>query len=121
MKLASEGIITAALEQYLKRAWIFRFPNVVGGRATHGAIFDFLKKLRRNPAELEVLGDGRQEKPYLHVSELIDAMLHLFQKANERLNYFNIAPPDSATTVRYIAEAVVRAAAPGANARYWLS
>ncbi len=118
MKLASEGIITAALERYLKRAWIFRFPNVVGGRATHGAIYDFLKKLRRNPSELEVLGDGKQEKPYLHVSELLDAMLHLFQKAHERLNYFNIAPPDSATTVRYIAEAVVRAAAPRAKIRY---
>ena len=118
MKLASEGTITAALERYLKRAWIFRFPNVVGGRATHGAIYDFLKKLERNRAELEVLGDGKQEKPYLHVSELIDAMMHLFQKATERLNYFNIAPPDSATTVRYIAEAVVRAAAPHAKIRY---
>ena len=118
MKLASEGIITAALERFLKRAWIFRFPNVVGGRATHGAIYDFLKKLAGNRAELEVLGDGKQEKPYLHVSELIDAMLHLFHKTNERLNYFNIAPPDSATTVRYIAEAAVRAAAPGAKIRY---
>ena len=102
------------------RAWtkFDRFPNVVGGRATHGAIYDFLKKLRRNPAELEVLGDGTQEKPYLHVSELIDAMLHLFQKCQDRLNYFNIAPQSSATTVRYIAEAVARAAAPGAKIRY---
>lgn len=118
MKLASEGIITAALERFLKRAWIFRFPNVVGGRATHGAIYDFLKKLRRNPVELEVLGDGKQEKPYLHVGELIDAMSHLVQNTKDRLNYFNIAPPDSATTVRYIAEAVVRAAAPSAKIRY---
>jgi UDP-glucose 4-epimerase len=118
MKLASEGIITAALERFLKQAWIFRFPNVVGGRATHGAIYDFLNKLRRNPAELEVLGNGEQQKPYLHVSELIDAMVHLFHKTQERLNYFNIAPPDSATTVRYIAETVVRLAAPGAKIRY---
>jgi UDP-glucose 4-epimerase len=118
MKLASEAIITASLERFLKRAWIFRFPNVVGGRATHGAIYDFLKKLGRNPAELEVLGNGKQEKPYLHVTELIDAMLHLFEKTGERLNYFNIAPPGSATTVRYIAEAVVRAASPKARIRY---
>jgi len=118
MKLASEGIITAALERFLKRAWIFRFPNVVGSRATHGAIYDFLKKLERNPAELEVLGDGKQEKPYLHVSELIDAMIHLCENTKERLNYFNIAPQSSATTVRYIAEAVARAAAPGAKIRY---
>jgi UDP-glucose 4-epimerase len=118
MKLASEGVITAALERFLERAWIFRFPNVVGSRATHGAIHDFLKKLRQNPAELEVLGDGAQEKPYLHVGELVDAMLFLFQRARERLNVFNIAPDGTATTVRHMAEAVVRAAAPGASIRY---
>lgn len=118
MKLASEGILSAALEKFLKRVWIFRFPNVVGSRATHGAIYDFIQKLRRNPAELEVLGDGTQEKPYLHVSELIDAMLHLFQKAQQPLNYFNIAPSGSGTTVRFIAEATVRAVSPKAKIRY---
>lgn len=118
MKLASEGSITAALERFLKQAWIFRFPNVVGGRATHGAIYDFIKKLRRNPAELEVLGDGTQEKPYLHVGELIDAMTFLFQQYQDRLNYFNVAPGASATTVRFIAESVVKAVSPGANIRY---
>jgi UDP-glucose 4-epimerase len=118
MKLASEGVITAALERFLRRAWICRFPNVVGGRATHGVIFDFLKKLRANPAELEVLGDGNQEKPYLHVSELVDAMLFLFQRCPDRLNVYNIAPETGATTVRFIAGAVVRAAAPGAAIRY---
>lgn len=118
MKLASEGIITAALERFLKRAWIFRFPNVVGGRATHGAIYDFLQKLKRNPAELEVLGDGSQEKPYLHVKELVEAMLFIFQKEQSRLNVFNISPENSATTVRYIAETTVRLAAPAAKIRY---
>jgi UDP-glucose 4-epimerase len=118
MKLASEGSITAALERFLQRVWICRFPNVVGSRATNGVIFDFLKKLRANPAELEVLGDGLQEKPYLHVSELVDAMRFLFERSRERLNYYNIALETGATTVRFIAEAVVRAAAPGANIRY---
>lgn len=118
MKLASEATITAGLEQFLKQAWIFRFPNVVGGRATHGVIYDLLNKLQRHPDELEVLGDGSQEKPYLHVSELIDAMVHLYEKAQERLNYHNIAPPDSTTTVRYIAAAVVRATSPDAKIRY---
>jgi UDP-glucose 4-epimerase len=118
MKLASEGIISAAIERFLERAWICRFPNVVGGRATHGAIYDFLRKLRANPAELEVLGDGTQEKPYLHVSELVEAMLFIFQHGRERLNFYNIAPETGATTVRYIAEAVVGAAAPGAAIRY---
>jgi UDP-glucose 4-epimerase len=118
MKLGSEGIISAALERYLKRVWIFRFPNVVGGRATHGAIHDFLRKLKQDPSELEVLGDGTQEKPYLHVNELLDAMLHLFNKAQDRLNCFNIAPDGSATTVRFIAETVVKAVSPGAKIRY---
>jgi UDP-glucose 4-epimerase len=106
------------LERFLKRAWICRFPNVVGSRATHGAIFDFLQKLRANPALLEVLGDGTQEKPYLHVSELVDALVFVFQKSEERLNYYNIAPETGATTVRFIAEAVIRAAAPGATIHY---
>lgn len=118
MKLASEGLISAMLEQFVQQAWICRFPNVVGSRATHGVIFDFLKKLRANPAELDVLGDGTQEKPYLHVSELVDAMIHIYQHSSKRLNYFNIAPATGATTVRFIAEAVVQAAAPGARIRY---
>jgi len=118
MKLASEGLISAMLEQFVEQAWICRFPNVVGSRATHGVIFDFLKKLRANPAELEVLGDGNQEKPYLHVSELVESMIYIYQRSSNRLNYFNIAPATGATTVRFIAEAVVRAAAPAARIRY---
>lgn len=118
MKLASEGAISAALERFLQQVWIFRFPNVIGGRATHGVIYDFLKKLRRNPAELEVLGDGTQEKPYLHVNELVEAMLFIHDHGPDRLNCLNISPIKSAATVRFIAEAVVRAAAPGARIRY---
>jgi UDP-glucose 4-epimerase len=118
MKLGSEAIISAALERFLDHAWIFRFPNVVGGRATHGAIFDFIRKLRKNPSELEVLGDGSQEKPYLHVNELVDAMLFLFDRVKDKLNYFNIAPDGSATTVRQIAETVVKVVSPGAKIRY---
>jgi UDP-glucose 4-epimerase len=117
-KLGSEAIISAALERFLERAWIFRFPNVVGGRATHGAIFDFIRKLRKNPGELEVLGDGSQEKPYLHVSELLDAMLFLFDRVKDKLNYFNIAPDGTATTVRQIAETVVKVVSPRAKIRY---
>lgn len=118
MKLASEAVVSAALETWLKQAWIFRFPNVVGSRATHGVIFDFLRKLGENPAELEVLGDGRQEKPYLHVSELVDALFFIFRRANAALNCFNIGAQDSGATVKYIAEAAVRQAAPAARIRY---
>ena len=87
MKLASEALISAAVESFLERAWIFRFPNVIGPRATHGIIFDLLTKLSKNPPELEVLGDGTQQKPYLHVCELIDAMLLIAERATNALNW----------------------------------
>lgn len=118
MKLGSEGLISAALESFLERAFIFRFPNVIGGRATHGVTYDFLRKLKADPTMLEVLGDGEQQKPYLHVSELIDAMLTVYEKSKERMNCFNIGQVDTSTKVRFIAEQVIRVAAPGAKIRY---
>lgn len=118
MKLASEAAISAAVESFLQRAWIFRFPNVVGSRATHGAIYDFCHKLLKNPAELEVLGDGTQQKPYFHVADLIEAMLFITDHATDRLNCFNIGTSDSVTTVKYLAEATVRLASPKAGIRY---
>ena len=118
MKLASEGLISAAVEAFLERAWIFRFPNVVGPRATHGIIFDLLKKLRASPGDLEVLGDGTQQKPYLHVSELVDAMILITQRASEPLNCYNIGPADDGTTVSRIAQSIVNQAAPTIPIRY---
>jgi UDP-glucose 4-epimerase len=118
MKLASEALISAAVESYLERAWLFRFPNVIGSRATHGIIFDLLTKLSKNPPDLEVLGDGTQQKPYLHVSELIEAMLLVVAQADRPLNWFNIGPPDEGATVRQIAEAVLREAAPSLPIRF---
>src|SRR5277367_972940 len=100
MKLSSEAAISAAAESFLERAWIFRFPNVVGSRTTHGAIYDFIHKLKKNPAELEVLGDGKQKKPYFHVADLLDAMLFITDNAKEKLNYFNIGATDKGTTVK---------------------
>jgi UDP-glucose 4-epimerase len=118
MKLASEACISAAVESYLQRAWVFRFPNVVGSRSTHGVIYDFVQKLKANPNELEVLGDGAQEKPYFHVADLLDAMLFIVERAGDKLNFFNIGTADTATTVRYIAETVVRHMSPKATIRY---
>jgi histidinol-phosphate phosphatase family protein len=117
MKLAGEACTSAAVESWLGRADVFRFPNVIGPRATHGAILDFVKKLRVNPGCLEVLGDGSQQKPYLHVGNLVKAMLHIADHAAERLNYFNIGPEDD-VSVRRMAEEVVKQAAPGARIQY---
>src|SRR5215212_7572885 len=118
MKLASEACISAALEAYLQQAWVFRFPNVVGSRSTHGVIHDFVQKLKANPNELEVLGDGTQEKPYFHISDLLDAMLFIVERATGKLNYFNIGTAETVTTVRYIAEVVIKRQSPGAKIRY---
>ena len=118
MKLASEAMISAAVESYLERAWLFRFPNVIGVPATHGVILDFVHKLQANPAVLDVLGDGTQQKGYLHVEELVEAMLHIREHAGERLNCFNIGALDEGVTVRFIAETVRDRASPGAAIRY---
>ncbi len=117
MKLAGEACISAAVESWLDRADIFRFPNVVGSRATHGVILDFVRKLRLDPALLEVLGDGSQRKPYLHASDLIQSMIFISQHAQERLNIFNIGPEDD-VEVRAIAEMVKSAVSPDAQIRY---
>jgi UDP-glucose 4-epimerase len=118
MKLASEAAISAAREAFLERAWIFRFPNVVGSRATHGAIYDFVQKLKKNPAQLDVLGDGTQQKPYFHVADLIEAMLFIVTKAADLLNFYNIGTAASVSSVRYLAETVVRHQAPGARIQF---
>ena len=118
MKLASEAAISAAVESSLKQAFLFRFPNVVGVPATHGVIFDFVRKLAASPARLDVLGDGTQRKGYLHVEELVDAMLFIRDRADQRLNYFNIGPDDEGATVRFIAEEVVRRVSPTARVAY---
>jgi UDP-glucose 4-epimerase len=115
MKLASEATITAALESHLQRAFLFRFPNVIGVPATHGVIQDFMRKLKATPGNLDVLGDGTQQKGYLHVDDLIDAMLFIAVHARDRLNYYNIAADDAGVTVKFIAETVVARVAPGAT------
>lgn len=115
MKLASEAAISAAVESHLDAAWIFRFPNVVGVPATHGVILDLVRKLKSTPEQLDVLGDGTQQKSYLHVEELVDAMLFIRGRANERLSCFNIGADDVGVSVRDIAERVVAEVSPGAR------
>jgi UDP-glucose 4-epimerase len=117
-KLAGEALISAFVECFGLVATIFRFGNVVGPRGTHGAALDFLKKLRDKKTELEVLGDGRQSKPYLHVSDCADGMLFGLDHGPDRLGIYNLAPPDQ-TSVARIAEMCVRASPyPDATIRF---
>ncbi len=116
MKLASEAQIFAASEAFLETANIFRFPNVVGTPATHGVIIDFINKLKVNNRVLKVLGNGQQKKSYLHVSDLIEAMLFISNKnVNSKREIVNIGPVDNGVTVKWIAQQVVKRISPNAN------
>jgi UDP-glucose 4-epimerase len=115
-KLAGEGMVAAFVECFALRAFICRFGNVVGPRGTHGAILDFCTKLKAHPEYLDVLGDGRQAKPYLHVTDCAAGILYVLDRARgEQPAVFNLAPPDW-TTVTRIAELCV-AASPNPRAR----
>jgi UDP-glucose 4-epimerase len=105
-KLASEAYISAFVENFGMTAWIYRFPNVCGERTTHGAIFDFINGLEKNPAALTVLGDGTQEKPYLYVKDLVEGMLFGWANSCDAINYFNLGV-DTRITVARMAEIVI--------------
>ena len=94
-KLACEALITSYSHTFDMQAWIFRFANIVGPRSTHGITVDFIRKLKENPCGLEILGDGKQEKSYLHVSECVDAILFAIEKSREEVNIFNIGSEDT--------------------------
>lgn len=116
MKLASEALISAAAESYLEKVNIFRFPNVVGVPATHGVILDFMMKLKKDPLRLDVLGDGTQQKAYLHVSDLVDAMLVVAQRTDSRkVEVINIGPVDEGVTVDWISRQVLARVSPSAQ------
>ncbi len=108
-KFAGESLVSAFGECFGIEGFICRFGNVVGPRGTHGVILDFCRKLKANADYLDVLGDGRQAKPYLHVSDCVAGLLFVLDHAKgENPAIFNLAPPDS-TSVKRIAELCVAA------------
>ena len=106
-KLASEAFISAFCDQYPLRAWMVRFPNVIGERLTHGVIFDFIKKLKSSPNELVILGNGKQKKPYIYVKDLIDGIMTFYNNARTNRAVINIGV-DTQTTVDEIADMVIQ-------------
>jgi len=118
MKLSSEALISASLESFLDKVCIYRFPNVVGVPATHGVILDFVKKLKKDISTLEVLGNGLQQKTYLHVSELVEAMLFINDNTTNGMNYYNIGAMDDGVTVKQIAEETTKVISPNAKINY---
>ncbi len=105
-KLAAEAYLSAFVHQFGWRAVVLRFPNVVGPRSTHGAVHDFIGRLREDPGRLVVLGDGSQTKPYLYVGDLVRAMLLAFDRAGAPLDVYHVAG-EGQTLVGQIARIVI--------------
>ncbi len=89
-KIACEGLISAYCEGFGFQAWVFRFVSILGERYTHGHIFDFLKKLKKDPTQLAILGDGKQRKSYLYIGDCLDAIHTAVTKASAPYTLFNL-------------------------------
>jgi UDP-glucose 4-epimerase len=105
-KLACEALVSAYCHSFGMKAWQFRFANIIGARSGHGVITDFARKLRDNPKELEILGDGKQTKSYLEVHECVEAMHFAREHSRSTVNTFNIGSEDW-IDVRSIADILV--------------
>jgi UDP-glucose 4-epimerase len=108
-KLGCESLISAYCHTFGLKGLIFRLANVVGGRSTHGVIVDFIRKLMKNPRELEILGDGKQSKSYLHVEDCVDAVFLALRRflddEKEAFEVYNVGSLDK-VDVKRIAEIV---------------
>jgi len=107
-KLAGEALITSYAYTFNHRALIIRLANIIGPKSDHGVIVDFIRKLSTNPKQLEILGDGNQEKSYLHIEDCINAIMHLRQKFLNDLNrieIYNVGSQDM-ITVKEIADII---------------
>jgi UDP-glucose 4-epimerase len=96
-KLAGEALIASYAHMFGGRGRVFRFGNVVGPRQTHGVGFDFIRKLLDNPKRLEILGDGRQSKSYVHVEDVLSAVLLAGVEGDEPFQAYNVATGDYIT------------------------
>lgn len=115
-KLACEGMASAFSHNCDISTWVYRFANIVGPHSTHGAIHDFITRLLKQPERLQVLGNGTQRKSYLYVQDCIDGMVFGYHNTRSSITghpfqVFNLAS-EGVTTVRFIAEEVVRQMAP---------
>jgi UDP-glucose 4-epimerase len=117
-KLACEGLISAYCHMFGVIGRVFRFANVVGPRQTHGVGYDFVRRLCNDPSTLRILGNGRQSKSYIHVDDVIAAMMLVHEKSPAQFDIFNVATDDY-ITVNDIADIAVEVLGlDGSNVRY---
>ena len=105
-KLASEAFVSSFCDLHGFQVWIARFCNAVGPNMTHGVIPDLIRKLKKHPASLEVYGDGTQTKPYIYIDDLLEGVMCLIDKADDRYNAYLVGT-DSNMTVEQIAKLVM--------------
>lgn len=105
-KASAEAFVSAYVSSFGLRGVVCRFGNVIGERATHGALFDFVRKLEQDASQLEVLGNGRQAKPYIEVKDLVQGLLFAAEHAVEPYAVFNVAPV-GATSVATLARTLL--------------
>jgi UDP-glucose 4-epimerase len=96
-KLAGEALIASYCAMFGITACAFRFGNVVGARQTHGVGFDFIRRLRAQPDCLRILGDGKQSKSYIHVEDVVEAVLTAHQQTRQSFEVYNVATGDYIT------------------------
>lgn len=105
-KLGEESLLSVYAKSHDFTVWVYRFANIVGPRLQIGAVIpDFIDKLREDPSELEILGDGRQEKSYMHIDECVDAMCHVVEHAEDDFNVYNLGTRTT-TSVTTIADII---------------
>jgi len=107
-KLAAENLIITYSKLYGIRSLIIRYANIIGPRSNHGVIIDFINKLKKDPYKLEILGDGRQKKSYLYISDAVDATIHLvniFKESSKEYEIYNVGSRDW-ITVNEIADII---------------
>jgi UDP-glucose 4-epimerase len=105
-KLASEALVSAYCHMFDMVGTVFRFANVVGPHMTHGVSHDFTRRLHADPSRLAILGDGNQSKPYVHTSDVVEAMLLLQRVQQSGYDCFNVGSEDH-LLVREIAGIVI--------------
>lgn len=104
-KLGSEALISAFSYMNDMQVLVFRFPNVIGPRLTHGVIYDFINKLQKDSTQLQILGDGRQTKPYIYVTDLIEAIMQFKDQVRENVLLYNVGV-EGASSVTTIANII---------------
>lgn len=105
-KLACEALICSYCHMFDMIGRAFRFANVIGPRQTHGVGYDFIRRLKKDPTRLRILGDGTQSKSYIHVDDILNAMFTVAKSGRGKYDVFNVATDDY-ITVKAIADIAV--------------